>query len=82
MYLGGGVCAPPGPYPEASSSCILIRPGFLCIEGRSLGWVRTIIFFSLHTNFVLQRLFYVKSIALGLPNPIVGMTIKGGEVIL
>ena len=29
---------PRGAYPGASSSCISIRPGFLCIEGQSLGW--------------------------------------------
>ena len=34
----GGASCVPGAYPEASSSCISIRPGFLCIEGQSLGW--------------------------------------------
>ncbi|MDP7499355.1 MAG: hypothetical protein QGH50_07940 [SAR324 cluster bacterium] len=39
---GWGLVRPWGrAYPGASSSCISIRPGFLCIEGRSLGWLET-----------------------------------------
>ena len=37
MYLGAWLCAAPGAYPRTSSSCISIRPGFLCIEGGPLG---------------------------------------------
>ena len=32
----------PWPYPGASSSCISIRPGFLCIERRPLGWAERV----------------------------------------
>jgi len=40
--LGWVAVRPREAYPCASSSCISIRPGFLCIEGRPLGWAERV----------------------------------------